>query len=174
MVYIYKLHITRLHITLQHTVLGSNPVVNLLLVLEDTGSFIPPKVTDGMAVGSAIELRRVVIQLVCITMNNAIFSRNISYLIFIVSTIDTNVVVEILTYFIIPSQRQFNTGILYITTVDVRSTCTGSGKDRSLYQPIFGCLYIKICIHTQASIEETGIDTDIILLGSFPFHILVG
>lgn len=70
-----------------------------------------------MAVGSAIELRRVVIQLVCITMNNAIFSRNISYLIFIVSTIDTNVVVEILTYFIIPSQRQFNTGILYITTV---------------------------------------------------------
>ena len=127
-----------------------------------------------MTVGSTIKFGRVVIQLVRTTMDNAILGRNVSNLILIIRTVHSDIVMEVLSYPVVPSQSKFNTCILNVTTVDVRSPRTCSGKDRSLYQPVLGVFHVKIRIHAQTAVKETCINTYIVLFGSFPFHVFIG
>ena len=116
-----------------------------------------------MTILCTIEFRRVIIQHIDITMNNSIFSRNVTYLIFIVSSVDTNIIAKITSDLIIPVQSQFNTGIFHITTIDVWCTSTSCSQNRSLNQPVFGSLDIEISSQAQTASQETCINTDVSL-----------
>ena len=172
MVNIIILHITRFYIRLQNTISCCNPIINLLLILENTCSFKAPIITDGMTILCTIEFRRVVIQFACTAMNSTIHSRNITYLITIICTIETNIIIEVLTNIITPAQVEFKTFILHITTIDKWCTSTSCCKNRSLYQPVLCSLDIIIKINIQTR-EETCINTDIKLLRCLPCKIFI-
>ena len=61
---------------LEDTVACGNPVVDLLLVLEDTGGLVAPEITDGLIVFSAIEFEGVLVELVGLTVDDTVLTRD--------------------------------------------------------------------------------------------------
>ena len=155
------LHVAWFYISLEHTITTGNPVVDFLLVLENTCCFISPEVTDSMTILSAIELRCIVVELVGSAMNDTIVSRNAAHLVLVICTIHASPIAEVLTNHIVPSQVKLKTFILYITAINSRCTCSYCSQNWSCYQPVFGCLDIVIKVDIQVSANHSGIDTDI-------------
>ena len=127
-----------------------------------------------MTILCTIELFCILINLVGSTMDDTILCRDRTNLIVVVSKVSTYTVDEILTNLVIPRKTNLNTLVLYITTIDDRTTCTGCSQDRSLNQPILGILDITIQGQRQTLTEETSIQTNIVLLRGLPLYILVG
>ena len=102
MVDIHILHIARLYIALHHTVAGSNPVVDFLLVLEDTCCLVAPEVTDGVSVLCTVELLGIRVYLVGGTVDDTVFCRNGTHLVVVVSEVGAHTVYEVLAYLVVP------------------------------------------------------------------------
>ena len=87
-------------------------------------------------------------------MNDTIVVRNLSDLILIVGTVDTDIVTKVFAYLVIPSKIEFHTGVFHSTAINIRSH----------HEPVFSIFNVEIEINTQATVEESGIKTDIGLL----------
>ena len=126
-----------------------------------------------MTILCTIELFCILINLIFLTVDDTILRWDSTYFIMVVCEVGTYTIDKILTNLIIPGKTKFNTLILHITTIDDRTTCTSSSQDRSLYQPILSILDICIKCQRESLAEETSIQTYVILLRSFPLHILI-
>ena len=83
-------------------------------------------------------------------------------------------IVEILTDFVTPRETNLKTSIFNITTIDHCGFLISKHLvHRSLYQPVLRLLHIPVEVQTQATIEETGIKTEVPLFRSLPCNILI-
>ena len=108
MVDVHKLHVTWLYVSLQHTVTSLNPILYFLIVLEYACCLETIEITDRLTILGTIEFRSIVIQLVGRAMNDTIVVRNLSDLILIVGTVDTDIVTKVFAYLVIPSKIEFS------------------------------------------------------------------
>ena len=84
---------------------------------------------------------------------------NTGYLILIGSKVHTNIVTEVLTDLVVPSESKFYTSVLYVTTIDGCRIGTIDGKQVTTDQPVLCRLFIPVEVNTQTAVEETGIET---------------
>ena len=82
------------------------------------------------------------------------------YLILIGTDVYTNVITEVLTDSIIPSQSELNTGVLYITSVDSSRIGTVDSQQVTADQPVLSGLLIPVEGYTQTAVQETSIETE--------------
>ena len=174
MVDIIVFHITRLNIALENTITSSNPVLDILLVLEDTCGLVAPEITYGFAIRGAVELAGVIVEhRTRCTVDDTILVGNVTYLILIIGSIDIHIVTEILTNAIVPSQTDLNTSILDITTIDIGSTGTYSRQYGRLNKPVLRSLDVEVEVYIQTLVEEAGVETEVELLRGLPGNLIV-
>ena len=151
-------HITWL-CTIKYSLTSSTCIIYLLLILPDARIRHTIEVANRFTYLNTAYIRRVLENSIHIT-NNIIKVLQTSYLICIRSNIQVCTIIEILSYFVVPRKRNFNTLILYITTIDIRSTIvthTHGPFYRSLNQPILSLLIIPVETQAQSLIQETRI-----------------
>ena len=102
MIYIHILHVTRLYICLINTVTCSYPIVDFLLVLEESSCLVTPEVTDGVTILCTIELLGILINLIIFTMDDTIKGRDITYFIMVVGKVGTYTVSKVSSDVVIP------------------------------------------------------------------------
>ena len=81
-------------------------------------------------------------------------------------------IAEVLTNLVAPREGELETCVLHITTIDHgRFLVTEYLVHRGLEQPVLGLLHIPVKVDTELTADETGIETNVDLLRSFPCYI---
>ena len=98
---------------------------------------------------------------------------NTGNLILVGCKVHTNIVTEVLTNSVVPSDSELNTGILHVTTIDVRWSSTIDRNLRTSNEPVLCGLLIPVEVNTQTAVEQTGIETEVELLRSLPSQVRI-
>ena len=95
-------------------------------------------------------------------------------LVAVVGHVPVHAIVEVAANLVVPVKCDFKTGITYGTGVlPLRREARGSWN-LNLYEQILRLLVVPVHRSAQATIQEAGIDTEVGLLRSFPFKIIIG
>ena len=117
-----------------------------------------------MSILCTVELLSVRIYLVRPTVYNTILCRNVTNLVVVICEVSAYIVVEVLTYVVVPCQTDFYTFILDITTIHILGFCTNMSRHWCLNEPVLGSLDVIVECKRQTTIEETCVNTKVELL----------
>ena len=78
------------------------------------------------------------------------------------------------THLLLPSDLELHTPVLHLAEVGHRGALAHVGRNRLIHQHAVGVLDIVVYAEGQAAVEETGVETEIVLLGLLPANGGVG
>ena len=160
-------------IGLDECALRVNIGIDLFLVLEDTVSGIGPEVTDRITDLGTIELGNT-LDHVAGTMDNTLIVGNTGNTVLVVGSVHADAVGEVLVDGIVPVERELDTGVADVTTIDIRGIGTEMSHDRSIDEPVLGVFLVPVERNIKFASEHAGIETEVKLLGSLPGDVGVG
>ena len=172
-IYINKDNITRSNRTVNSVTILSIESINLSLILEYAISLITIEITNRLSYFSTENFTSSTVQHSRRTVDNTLGIGDTCNLILVISDVKGCTVSKIFTYAVIPVNTEFKTFILHVTTINIRGTQTPYCLNRGPYKPILGLLDIVVEVQPQPTIQESGIDTKVYLLGGFPCHVLI-
>ena len=165
---VHEDYVAGLDVGLQDAEACFAPCVNLILVLEYAVGLVAPEVAYGLAVFGAVEFRRVVVQLVCRTMDNSVLGGDGAYFVPVVCSVDADAVREVVADDVVPCDAEFDTGVLHVAAVDERCVCAGGSENRCHYEPVLGSLLVPVEVDAQTVLEKCGVEAEVKLLGGLP------
>ena len=167
---INKLQVTRLDTCTLKRVSGIALAVlvkvslNVCLILHNTFCLVTIETSNSMSLPHTSHITSILSQEILTTLNEVGITLNLCHLILIDSHIPVQAISEVLTHFIIPIKCKLHTLVLYSTSVYPLSTETRNSISLDINQEVFGLLTIPVCSKAQATMQETGIDTNVQLL----------
>ena len=130
--------------TVKNGLAGCTSIVNLLLVLPDTAVRHAIEITDGLANLCTVDVFCTLRKDAGSTIDVAILVGDTRNLVLVGGNVHTNVVTEVAANLVVPGEGNFNTLILYVTTIDVSGVRTLDSNTRSNNEPVLGRLLIPV------------------------------
>ncbi len=173
LVEVEDLQVARNHVVDDGAVTFGLPGVDFILVLEDAVGLVGPEVADRIADLGAVHFRDALDD-VGAAVDDALIVGDTGDAVLVVGRVHADVVGEVRGTDFVPVERELDTGVAHVTTVDVRGVGAEVTHDRGVHQPVLGVFLIPVERHVQPAVEETGVETEVKLLRSLPGDVGVG
>ena len=129
-------------------------IIYLFVILEHTICFVSIKISDRISFLCTIDRNKIRNKGTSLAINITFIISDTGHLVLIDTHIKCCSIVET-SNMIIPVKRKFYTIIFHISPINIRSTSTVRGQNRSLYKPIFRLFLIPIKSKAQTPVKET-------------------